>query len=219
LPPSSRGLKAPRARLGRLAPPRDLASATDARTTRLLPSASCAVVVARLNRSRDPKAPPCDQCPRANAARVHRIPPRVRDDRDTPLVLGRNKTGTYRCGRWGVKGNISIGPEWSPAGGAATSSQFVIPLGQSVLAAQERLTYGVTEYSVAIPDRFGTSTEPVREWYRKAQRPPGLNPDVLCSKPWMWTPGWLVPASNRVGTASQKKSGPIGCGGRESVRV
>src|SRR4029077_21102164 len=37
--------------------------------------------------------------PRANAARVHRIPPRVRDDRDTPLDLGRNKTGTYRCGR------------------------------------------------------------------------------------------------------------------------
>jgi hypothetical protein len=41
-------------------------------------------------------APPCDPGRRANAARVHRIPPRVRDDRDTPLVLGLNKTGTHR---------------------------------------------------------------------------------------------------------------------------
>ncbi len=73
------------------------------------PSASCAVVVARSNRSRDPKASPCDQSPRANAARVHRIPPRVRDDRDTPLVSGRNKTGTYRDARGESRGGWGVG--------------------------------------------------------------------------------------------------------------
>jgi hypothetical protein len=33
-----------------------------------------------------PESPALRSSPRANAARVHRIPPRVRDDRDTPLV-------------------------------------------------------------------------------------------------------------------------------------
>jgi hypothetical protein len=71
LPPSSRGLKASRARSGRLMPPRDLTPATGARTTRLcrprLRRSSCALLTAH---EADPALP---SRPRARHFRVHRI--------------------------------------------------------------------------------------------------------------------------------------------------
>ena len=59
LPPSPHGLKVSRARLGRLTPPQGLASATDARTTRLRRPqqcrSSCVPIIAH-----EPLNPPCD---------------------------------------------------------------------------------------------------------------------------------------------------------------
>ena len=81
LPPSPANSRHVRTRLGRQVFA-DLTPATGARTTRFCRPhqrrSSCALD----HRSR-PK-PPCD-INRARRCRVHRIPPRVRDDRDTPL--------------------------------------------------------------------------------------------------------------------------------------
>ncbi|KAG5718054.1 hypothetical protein E4T56_gene14396, partial [Termitomyces sp. T112] len=54
----------------------------------ILPYAGCIGRVRAGDRSRD--NPPCNAL-RANAARVHHVPPRVRDDRDTPSPSGRSE--------------------------------------------------------------------------------------------------------------------------------
>ena len=47
-----------------------------------------------------------------STARVHRIPPRVRDDRDTPLRVGRDHSDTQVI--WvGGKSNYSRGGDWT----------------------------------------------------------------------------------------------------------
>jgi len=61
----------------------NLTPATGARTTRLCRPRKAPFVCAPFNRSRA-KARPAITL-RAQRCRVHRIPPRVRDDRDTPL--------------------------------------------------------------------------------------------------------------------------------------
>src|SRR6266478_3725270 len=74
------GLRFCRTRSGRLASA-DLTPATGARTTRLCRTRKASVVCVPLIAH---ETPPCDTS-HARRCRVHRIPPRVRDDRDTPL--------------------------------------------------------------------------------------------------------------------------------------
>jgi hypothetical protein len=86
-----------------------LTPATDARTTRF-----CRTLqrrrLARCAHSR-PK-PPCKQLLAPDAARVHRIPPRVRDDRDPPLV--RDETAGFLVLIWGGReGNCFFGRDWT----------------------------------------------------------------------------------------------------------
>ena len=70
------------------ASPLDLASATDARTTRFCRTQPAPFVL-RAVTSLTSSASPCDQLARRRC-RVHRIPSRVRDDRDTPLLPGKD---------------------------------------------------------------------------------------------------------------------------------
>jgi hypothetical protein len=86
-----------------------LTSATDARTTRF-----CRTLqrrrLARFAHSR-PK-PPCEQLLAPDAASVHRIPSRVRDDRDPPLV--RDETAGFLVLIWGDReGNCFFGRGWT----------------------------------------------------------------------------------------------------------
>src|SRR6266700_6932654 len=72
LPPSPHGLKVSRARLGRLTPPRGLASATDARTTRLHRPRQCRS--SRALRTAHELLRPAITSKRTRHHRVHRIP-------------------------------------------------------------------------------------------------------------------------------------------------
>jgi hypothetical protein len=72
-------------RSGRLASA-NLTPATGARTTRLCRPRIASVVCTRFVRSRGSTRPAIPA--RARRCRVHRIPSRVRDDRDTPLMWG-----------------------------------------------------------------------------------------------------------------------------------
>jgi hypothetical protein len=65
-------------------PPQDLTPASRRQDHTTSPSASSAVVLHAANRSRRAIRPALAS--HAQHCRVHRIPPRVRDDRDTPLV-------------------------------------------------------------------------------------------------------------------------------------
>src|SRR5665811_1625047 len=70
--------------------PQDLTPASRRQDHTILPSAGHALV--------------------RSASRVHRIPPRVRDDRDTPLVVGRDGSGyASDLGRYGSGNILSYG--------------------------------------------------------------------------------------------------------------
>src|SRR6266702_1304879 len=84
LPPSSHGLNGFTCPVGPTKPPRDLASATDARTTRLRRTHQC-----RSSRSRRSltklESPPCNHLACTTSSRPPHPALHVRDDRDTPL--------------------------------------------------------------------------------------------------------------------------------------
>src|SRR6266700_5043459 len=84
LPPSSHGLNGFTCPVGPTKPPRDLASATDARTTRLRRTLQC-----RSSRSRRSltklESPPCNHLACTTSSRPPHPALHVRDDRDTPL--------------------------------------------------------------------------------------------------------------------------------------
>ena len=103
-----RRLRFRRARSGPLASA-NLTPATGARTTRLCRTRKASVVRTRFVRSRGSTRPAIPA--RAKRCRVHRIPSRVRDDRDTPLewdetagdieVIWVNRETEYFCkGGW-----------------------------------------------------------------------------------------------------------------------
>jgi hypothetical protein len=70
----------------------DLTPATGARTTWFCRTLQCRSSAAPPVRSRA-KARPAIRLKRSGRCRVHRIPTHVRDDRDTPLLAGRNGRG------------------------------------------------------------------------------------------------------------------------------
>jgi hypothetical protein len=70
--------------VGPTSPPRDLTPASGCQDHTISPSASAPFVSTPLTTHRPPKTRPAITC-RAQRCRVHRIPPRARDDRDTPL--------------------------------------------------------------------------------------------------------------------------------------
>ena len=84
LPPSPCGLKVLSSPVEPNEPPQDLTPASRRQDHTTSPSASSAVVLHAANRSRRAIRPALAS--HAQHCRVHRIPPRVRDDRDTPLV-------------------------------------------------------------------------------------------------------------------------------------
>jgi hypothetical protein len=93
LSPSSADM-AGRTRSGRLCL-RKLSTSNGCQDHTALPSAACAVrqrAVRSLTGLAQWKNPPCDHA-RAQRCRVHRIPPNVRDDRETPLSPGRDGEG------------------------------------------------------------------------------------------------------------------------------
>ena len=81
------GLRLVQARLGRRISA-GLTSATDARTTRFCRTQQAPFVLRAVNRSRVQPRPATPFARRR--CRVHRIPSRVRDDRDTPLLPGKD---------------------------------------------------------------------------------------------------------------------------------
>jgi hypothetical protein len=96
LPPSLCGLTASVARLGRNSPPQNLTPASGRQDHTTSPSATSSFVLRAVTGSRAPRKPkgsPCHHRARRRC-RVHRIPPRVRDDREPPL-WGRDGAG-YR---------------------------------------------------------------------------------------------------------------------------
>src|SRR5882757_11197957 len=84
LPPSPCGLKVLSSPVEPNEPPQDLTPASRRQDHTTSPSASSAVVLHAANRSRRAIRPALAS--HAQHCCVHRIPPRVRDDRDTPLV-------------------------------------------------------------------------------------------------------------------------------------
>src|SRR5258707_8782766 len=84
LPPSPCGLKVLSSPVEPNEPPQDLTPASRRQDHTTSPSASSAVVLHAANRSRRAIRPALAS--HAQRCRVHRIPPRVRDDRDTPLL-------------------------------------------------------------------------------------------------------------------------------------
>jgi len=84
LPPSPCGLKVLSSPVEPNEPPQDLTPASRRQDHTTSPSASSAVVLHAANRSRRAIRPALAS--HAQHCRVHHIPPRVRDDRDTPLV-------------------------------------------------------------------------------------------------------------------------------------
>src|SRR6202795_4190991 len=84
LPPSPCGLKVLSSPVEPNEPPQDLTLASRRQDTTTSPSESSAVVLHAANRSRRAIRPALAS--HAQHCCVHRIPPRVRDDRDTPLV-------------------------------------------------------------------------------------------------------------------------------------
>src|ERR1700680_2398009 len=87
LPPSPCGLKVLSSPVEPNEPPQDLTPASRRQDHTTSPSASSAVVLRAANRSRR-AIRPAFRNPHAQRCRVHRNPPRVRDDRDTPLLWG-----------------------------------------------------------------------------------------------------------------------------------
>jgi hypothetical protein len=85
LPPSSHELNGFTCPVGSTKPPRDLASATDARTTRLRCTLQRRSSCAFADRSRG-FHPPCDPVSRATLPRPPHPVPNVRDDREAPLL-------------------------------------------------------------------------------------------------------------------------------------
>src|SRR5712672_3118317 len=86
LPPSPCGLKVLSSPVEPNEPPQDLTPASRRQDHTTSPSASSAVVLHAANRSRRAIRPALAS--HAQHCRVHRIPPRVRDDHDTPLWWG-----------------------------------------------------------------------------------------------------------------------------------
>src|ERR1700738_4812141 len=87
LPPSSRGyLTCPRP-VGPTCLPQDLTPATGRQDHTILPSAATSLVSVLLIAHGVIRTRPAIPS-RAKRCRVHRIPPRVRDDHDTPLLWG-----------------------------------------------------------------------------------------------------------------------------------
>src|SRR6266581_8718782 len=84
LPPSPCGLKVLSSPVEPNEPPQDLTPASRRQDHTTSPSASSAVVLHAANRSRRAIRPALAS--HAQHCCVHRTPPRVRDDRDTPLV-------------------------------------------------------------------------------------------------------------------------------------
>jgi hypothetical protein len=87
LPPSSRGLRFCHCPVGPIKPPQDLTPAPGRQDHTILPSATASLVSVLLIAHRIIRTRPAIPS-RAKRCRVHRIPPRVRDDRDTPLFWG-----------------------------------------------------------------------------------------------------------------------------------
>src|SRR6266478_9845731 len=87
LPPSSRGLRFCHCPVGPIKPPQDLTPASGRQDNTILPSATASLVSVLLIAHRIIRTRPAIPS-RAKRCRVHRIPPRVRDDRDTPLFWG-----------------------------------------------------------------------------------------------------------------------------------
>ena len=81
------GLRLVQARLGRRISA-GLTSATDARTTRFCRTQQAPFVLRALNRSRVQPRPATTSA--RQRCRVHRIPSRVRDDREAPLLPGKD---------------------------------------------------------------------------------------------------------------------------------
>jgi hypothetical protein len=88
LPPSPHGLNGFTCPVGPPKPPRGLASATDARTTRLRRTQQCRSSCAFADRSRE--NPPCDPVSRATLPRPPHPALNVRDDREAPLLRARD---------------------------------------------------------------------------------------------------------------------------------
>src|SRR5229473_4507505 len=86
LPPSPCGLKVLSSPVEPNEPPQDLTPASRRQDHTTSPSASSAVVLHAANRSRRAIRPALAS--HAQHCRVHRTPPRVRDDHDTPLWWG-----------------------------------------------------------------------------------------------------------------------------------
>jgi hypothetical protein len=114
LSPSSRGLKASRTRLGRLTPPRELASATDARTTRLrrtqaAPSSSHGRNAHESRRARPALKARARTLPASTAFRpayvTIAIRPSCRDGtKREHIEVGRGSQGACRMGKPGIRG-------------------------------------------------------------------------------------------------------------------
>jgi hypothetical protein len=82
LPPSLRGL-AHHDPVGPETSPQNLTPASGRQDHTTSPSATTSFVCT-LRLAHDPKEPPCNHCA-CRRCRVHRVPPRVRDDREPPL--------------------------------------------------------------------------------------------------------------------------------------
>ena len=89
MPPSSRGYPARPHPVGPTCLPQDLTPASGRQDHTILPSAATSLVSGLFDRSRIQRTRPAIPSP-ARRCRVHRIPSRVRDDRDTPLCVGRD---------------------------------------------------------------------------------------------------------------------------------
>ena len=92
------------------ASPRRLGTSNGCQDHTVLPYATSAVRLARCCSLTE--EPPCEHTSRARRCRVHRIPSRVRDDRDTPLV--RDETAGFLALIWGDReGNCFRGRDWT----------------------------------------------------------------------------------------------------------
>jgi hypothetical protein len=95
LPPSPRGYLACPHPVGPTCLPQNLTPASGRQDHTILPSAATSLVSVLFDRSRIQRTRPAIPSP-ARRCRVHRIPSRVRDDRDTPLCVGRDARSCRR---------------------------------------------------------------------------------------------------------------------------
>src|SRR5216684_3161059 len=108
-------------------PPQDLTPASGRQDHTILPSAATSLVSTLGDRSRVQENPPCDPIARKTLPRPPHPVPYVRDDRETPLCVGRD-TQSSRCDLGGVKTKIFLQrgldtPFNKPPGGQITTRQ------------------------------------------------------------------------------------------------